>query len=105
MNNNNQYKSCCYKIDKQFAMFIVSVAVVISALGLSVYKLIVEKECSAASPYYSLLSSLSGIAAGITFSTSVNKRSPEEQGLPMYVRGNNNDIALDVESQQIRPIR
>lgn len=72
---NNEYQSCCYRIDKQFAMFIIGVIIVVSTMALSIYKLIVEKSCESASPYYSLLSSTSGIATGVVFSHATNKRN------------------------------
>lgn len=72
--DNNEYKSCCYKIDRNFALFIVAFSIVFSTVGLSIYKLVTESKCENATPYYSLLSSISGIAGGALFGGLTKQR-------------------------------
>lgn len=69
VNNRDELRSCCYRIDKHFALFCVSFLIVSATVSVSIYKLIVETECENATPYYSLLSSIAGIAGGSLFAT------------------------------------
>lgn len=67
------YQSCCLHIDKGFVTLIIALVVTLCTMGLSLYKLIMERNCSDATPYYSLISSISGVAVGVLFSSG-NRR-------------------------------
>ena len=66
--NNNSYNSCCFKIDKEILLFIITSSIVLSSIALSIFKLITSKSCEQQTPYYIMLSNISGLAGGVLFS-------------------------------------
>jgi hypothetical protein len=67
------WKSCCFKIDKQFALFFVQTAVGGGLLVFSAYRLTTEPECDRAAPYWGLIGTLCGF---FFREVSTNVRSP-----------------------------
>lgn len=62
-----KFESCCLTCDKNVMVFIVSTVVVCASLGLSIYKLITITSCDDATPYYSLLSSISSLSGSALY--------------------------------------
>lgn len=60
--NNNEWKSCCFKADKDFIKFFVQISISFMVLILSIYKLIViDDNSDEKSLYVSLLTLILGI--------------------------------------------
>lgn len=59
---NNEWKSCCFKADKDFLKFFVQISISFMILTLSIYKLVViENNGDEKSLYVSLLTLILGI--------------------------------------------
>lgn len=65
---HNTYHSCCFKIDKEILLFIITSIIILCSVAISMYKLIVTKTCDEQTPYYIMLSNISGLAGGVLFS-------------------------------------
>lgn len=60
--NNNEWRSCCFKADKDFLKFFVQISISFMVLILSIYKLIViDDNSDEKSLYVSLLTLILGI--------------------------------------------
>ena len=73
-------ESCCFRIDRNMAVCVVSTTIVLTSVGLSVIKLATSDECVATTPYYILLSNIGSLAAGALFSLAkIRYPAPQQQ--------------------------
>lgn len=73
----NEVKSCCFKLDIAALIVFVSIIFVTAAIALSVYKLIIEKDCNNTTPYYILLTNQASLAAAVLFNLIKKKHQDE----------------------------
>jgi hypothetical protein len=73
----NELKSCCFKLDLAALIVFVSIFFVSAAILLSVYKLVIEKDCNNTTPYYILLTNQASLAAAVLFNLIKKKQQNE----------------------------
>lgn len=72
-------ESCCFRIDRNAAICVVSTFIVFFLVILSAYKLVSTHSCEDVTPYYIMLSNVGSLAAGALFSLAKVRYPPQTQ--------------------------
>lgn len=56
----DEWRSCCFRLDKRCVMFSVQTVIGVSLLAFCAYRLATEPDCDRAAPYWGLIGSIVG---------------------------------------------